>query len=129
MTSVIAARCGAAKSQSMPLQDRERNGDDAIGGVDRLTCARLSVDERDSGAAVGAPDGGDLAAQAHGRAEPVRERVRDAIHAADRLEHGGLLGEILLEQHFAPHVGVEQHAQRNRIAPHAGWFAGPGKIL
>src|SRR5438067_13485137 len=80
----------------------------------------LLVEERYAHAVVGAADGGDLAARADDAAELLRKRLRDAVHAADRLKHCGLLRETLLEQHGGPHVGVEQHAEAHGIAPYAG---------
>ena len=72
---------------------------------------------------VAALDRRHLGLQAHDRAELLGERHRDAVHAADRLEHGGLEVEALLEHHGAPHVDVEQRAERHRIAPLAGLLA------
>ena len=72
---------------------------------------------------VAALDRGDLALEADDRAELLAERHRDAVHAADRLEHGGLEVEALLEHHGAPHVDVEERAERHRIAPLAGLLA------
>src|SRR5258707_14945358 len=102
------------------LQVLEWNCHNAIGRLDGVVPPGLLVEERYTHAVVGAADGGDLAAKADDAAELVRKRLRDAVHAADRLKHRGLLREILLEQHGGPHVGVEQHAQRHRIEPYAG---------
>jgi|EndMetStandDraft_3_1072993.scaffolds.fasta_scaffold96116_2 hypothetical protein len=85
-----------------------------ISGIERIALGRPFVDAHDARASIRARTAVTFT-ELHNRAELLRKRGRNAIHAADQLKNGGLLGDVFLEQHVVRHVGVEA---RLNGAPH-----------
>src|SRR5581483_11922777 len=56
------------------------------------------------------------------RTERLRERIGNAVHAADRLEHRRLHVEDFVEQHAFPEFLQQERVQVNGLAQHTGVF-------
>src|SRR5262249_46043047 len=109
-------------------QYRQRNGaDDIIGLYGELLTGRVLIDYPCAGSSLA-----DLLRNAvvfYRSAKPSRECLRDAIHSADRLQHGRGLLEALAEVELVfPELGFKQFFETERFSqptlgePRARWI-------